>query len=301
KSCPGLTDLAAVTAQRTTVSPRVARTAPSAWRATRPVSSLRVFPPHSISTVFVLNIFVPSPGALLRRGHLVRAFRLARFGALMGPTAPRRIAGLQISETAHDGPLPLLAKAELRNEIGVARLVLAPEIIQQGAALVDQHQDAAARVIVLRVALEMLGEVIDALGEDRDLDLGRTGVALGLGMFLDQRFLALGCNRHRVTPVLLKVEPPDDPKAVGRCFDQRDRNFVRGRQLKPRLFRETDQPLPLTEQFGLTAVDGEGRDVVQRRGQRQYRPRQCAPLSGFLQKVQRNGGIEGEGPGAGTP
>ena len=34
---------------------------------------------------------------------------------------------------------------------------------------------------------------------------------------------------------------------------------------------------------------------------RQYRPRQCARLSGFLQKVQRNGLFEGERPGAGTP
>jgi hypothetical protein len=57
----------------------------------------------------------------------------------------------------------------------------------------------------------------------------------------------------------------------------------------------------MTEQTGLVGGDGEGRDVVQRRGQRQYRPRQLAGLSGFLQKVQRNGLTDGEGPGAGTP
>ena len=37
-------------------------------------------------------------------------------------------------------------------------------------------------MVVLRVGLEMLGQVVDALGEDRDLDFGRTGVALGAGM-----------------------------------------------------------------------------------------------------------------------
>jgi hypothetical protein len=56
KSCPDLTLLAAVTAQSTTVSPRVASTAPSACRATRPVSRVSVLPPHSISTFLVSNI-----------------------------------------------------------------------------------------------------------------------------------------------------------------------------------------------------------------------------------------------------
>src|SRR5579884_1438326 len=95
------------------------------------------------------------------------------------------------------------AKAELRNQIGVALLVLATEIVEERPALVDQHQKSATGVIVLRMALEMLGQVVDALREDRDLDLGRTGVALALGMFLDQRLLALGGNRHLFTPILL--------------------------------------------------------------------------------------------------
>jgi len=41
------------------------------------------------------------------------------------------------------------------------------------------------------VGLEVLGEVDDALGEDRDLDLGRTGVAGLGGIFSDERLLAL--------------------------------------------------------------------------------------------------------------
>src|SRR3954471_17449716 len=79
--------------------------------------------------------------------------------------------------------------------------------------------------------------------------------------------LITSCLRSAVIDIVsllffLKVEPPDDPKAVGRCFDQSDRSFLADRQLKPRLCGETGKPLPLTEHIGLTASDGEGRDVV---------------------------------------
>src|SRR4029453_9213362 len=100
------------------------------------------------------------------------------------------------------------------------------------------------------------------------------------------------------TPILLKVEPPDDPKAVGRSFHQCDRTSVLCRELKPRLRGEPEKLLSVTEQLGLIGGDGEGRDVVQRRLKRQYRPRQLARLSDFGEKVQRNGSIEAEGPGA---
>ena len=84
---------------------------------------------------------------------------------------------------APEGPLQaLLTKSELGDQVGVALLVLRFEIIEQAAALVDHHQQAAARMVVLRVGLEMLGQVADALGEDRDLDFGRTGVALCAAM-----------------------------------------------------------------------------------------------------------------------
>src|SRR5258708_818290 len=97
-------------------------------------------------------------------------------------------------------------------------------------------------------------------------------------MFLDQRLLALRGNRHRFTPYLLNVEPPDDPEAVGRGFDQRDRTSVLSRKSKPRWRPhqsttlmgarrgETGKSLPMTEQLSLAGGDGEGRDVVQRRG-----------------------------------
>ena len=53
-------------------------------------------------------------------------------------------------------------------------------------------------MVVLVVALEVLGQVADALGEDRDLDFRAAGVALVAGVVLDD-FLFLSA----VTDILL--------------------------------------------------------------------------------------------------
>src|SRR5262249_30911272 len=82
----------------------------------------------------------------------------------------------------------------------VALAVPGLEIIEQPAALADQLQQAAARMVILRVTLEMLGEVGDALAQDGDLDFRRAGVGVALGVRLDQLRLARGRNRHRSSP-----------------------------------------------------------------------------------------------------
>ena len=92
-----------------------------------------------------------------------------------------------------------LAKPELRDQRQIAVAIRLAQVIEQRAALVDHHQQAAARMVVLRMALEMLGQVADALGQDRDLGLGGAGVAFLAGVLLDE-FLAAVCgNRHRVS------------------------------------------------------------------------------------------------------
>src|SRR3954447_12084199 len=69
-----------------------------------------------------------------------------------------------------------------------------------------------------------------------------------------------------VALLFLKVEPPDNPKAVGRDFHQcHGTTFVRG-ECKPRRCGDPEQHLSVTEQTSLIGSDGEGRDVVQRRG-----------------------------------
>ena len=42
--------------------------------------------------------------------------------------------------------------------------------------------------MILGVRAQVLGELVDALGEQRDLDLGGTGVAIGPAVLADQLF-----------------------------------------------------------------------------------------------------------------
>ena len=83
----------------------------------------------------------------------------------------------------------LLAEAELGDERQITVTVLLAEIVEQRTTLVDHHQQAAAGVVVLGVPLEVLGQVLDPLRQDRDLDLGRPGVVLAAAMVLDDLLL----------------------------------------------------------------------------------------------------------------
>src|SRR4029077_6408285 len=79
-------------------------------------------------------------------------------------------------------------------------------VIKQSAPLADHFEQPSARMIVLAVRLEMLCEIGNPLGQDRDLDFWRTGIA-GLGrIFLDELLLALSADRHRIIPCCLSFE-----------------------------------------------------------------------------------------------
>ena len=81
-----------------------------------------------------------------------------------------------------------------------------PQVVQQPTALADEQQQATTAVVVVLVLLEVLGEVADAVAQQRDLHLGGTGVALGRGVLGDDLLLGLrvGTDRHaRLLPVLV--------------------------------------------------------------------------------------------------
>ena len=81
--------------------------------------------------------------------------------------------------------LRLLSDAELGDAGSVALNVLLGQVVQKVAALTDHLQQAEAAVIVLVMDLQVLGELIDALGENGDLDLGRARVRLVGAVCLD--------------------------------------------------------------------------------------------------------------------
>ena len=90
----------------------------------------------------------------------------------------------------------LLSDSEPLNEIGVAIGILAFQIVEQASALPDQLEEAAARVMVFRVGLEMFGEVVDPFAQERDLHLGGTGVCVVGFIRSDDFRLAIFRKRH---------------------------------------------------------------------------------------------------------
>jgi hypothetical protein len=115
---------------------------------------------------------------------------------------------------------PTQAKTLNKRLVPVAVLVL--EIAEKAAALIDHLEQAAARVVILLVIREMLGQVFDARGEQRDLDLGRARVVGGAavirndlaGLFVRERHLRILKNGETCE------KPPGDtwrkaPRACG--------------------------------------------------------------------------------------
>ena len=80
----------------------------------------------------------------------------------------------------------LAADTQLFDQGLIAALIFPLQIVEEFPARGDQVEQAAARVVVFLVGLEVLGQVRDTLGEDRNLDFRRTGIAVILGEFLDQ-------------------------------------------------------------------------------------------------------------------
>ena len=72
----------------------------------------------------------------------------------------------------------LAAEPQPSDDGAVARVVLLDQIRKKAAALADELEEAAARMVVLREAAEMVGQPLDPLRQERDLDLRRSGVTV---------------------------------------------------------------------------------------------------------------------------
>jgi hypothetical protein len=81
----------------------------------------------------------------------------------------------------------LVTQPQFLNDLAVRVYVRAPQIVQQPATLAYHFQEAAATVVVFAVLTEMIREVVDALGQYRNLNLSRTGIALVNPVLLNRR------------------------------------------------------------------------------------------------------------------
>jgi len=79
----------------------------------------------------------------------------------------------------------LLSQAELADDRAVTLDVVLLQVVQQASSATDHLLQTAAAVEVLFVSLEVLGQVSDAVGQDSNLYLGRTGVTLVGSVLLD--------------------------------------------------------------------------------------------------------------------
>ena len=88
----------------------------------------------------------------------------------------------------------LLAYAQLTDDFAVTICIVCLEVIQQPPALAHQHQQAAARSMILRMGFEMLGQLANALAEDRDLHFRTSGVGVMRAKTRDNVNFSLGCQ-----------------------------------------------------------------------------------------------------------
>ena len=137
--------------------------------------------------------------------HLWRpTMRLA--SASRRPSEARSAAERRVQNTTGHGASRalsverLFSQSELADDLLISRAIFARQILQQAVSPADHLQQPATRGVILLVRLEVLGQLGDPLGQQRDLHFRRTGVFLVnlvVGNDLSSSPLR---DRHRSTP-----------------------------------------------------------------------------------------------------
>jgi hypothetical protein len=70
-------------------------------------------------------------------------------------------------------------QTQLLDQGPIAGQVRGLQVVEQLATAADHLEQAATRMVIFGVGLEVPGQIVDACGEQRHLDFRRTGVALG--------------------------------------------------------------------------------------------------------------------------
>jgi hypothetical protein len=84
---------------------------------------------------------------------------------------------IEVTRSSPENPPTILSpKTEALDELPVTDVILSLEVIDQAPSLANDPQQTAPRMVVLLVVLEMLGEFGQPSREQRDLDLGGSGV-----------------------------------------------------------------------------------------------------------------------------
>src|ERR1700742_1139229 len=106
----------------------------------------------------------------------------------------------------------LAAEAHLADQRAVALEVVLLQVVQKTTAATDEHQKAPARVVIMLVLAKVLGEVVDAMREQRNLDLGLARVVLVAAESRDDLALFL-CSHGHVRPCRVAAMTRSRPAA----------------------------------------------------------------------------------------
>jgi hypothetical protein len=87
--------------------------------------------------------------------------------------------------------LDLLADAEFPDDGFVTLGIVSLEVVEQATPLADQHEQAAARAVVLLVRFEVIRQLANAFTNDGDLNLGTPRVSRMRLILVNDRFLLL--------------------------------------------------------------------------------------------------------------
>jgi hypothetical protein len=115
-----------------------------------------------------------------------------------------------------------LLAAELQS-FGYVQIVLViarAQVCEQSAALTDHFEQSTAAGLILLVALQMLGELSNAVGQDGDLHFRRTGILVVAVKILDCLGLNFFCKRHDVCFLSYEISQVSVPTALTVGQDQ---------------------------------------------------------------------------------
>lgn len=94
------------------------------------------------------------------------------------------------------GGIKSAAQTETLNQRTVTLNVDRLQVLQKALAATNEEKQTTTGVVIVLVILEVLGEVVDAMRQKRNLHLGRAGVTLAQTVFLNDLLLDGGIVSH---------------------------------------------------------------------------------------------------------
>ena len=83
--------------------------------------------------------------------------------------------------------LELVPEAQFLDDLPVSVDIGTLQVVQETATTSDHLEESTPTMVVLLVEAEVIGQIVDPLGEQRDLNAGRSTVGLMRPIFLDGR------------------------------------------------------------------------------------------------------------------